>query len=401
MLMSNKITSIFKTGFFVDTFGLYAISITARCKSGKLLGLWGGEDLHVEIDDVKLREIPSYAKPQYVDIPVAWNGTHLKGLSKTVIFLLPLNKGDHTLNFIPTHSATVETYRITPVTNPQDITLVLDDQAEDGDRRPWYTFALINLPLKALSADITVDWHFFDGDDVKLVIDGQIEQNKETKGRKDWIWHATPGQVFSGPRRANKTIEKKLPQGTHYIELWADKMPTLHKTMLDLGNYTPQRVPTVHDPQWTGDFADDTDQIILARALFGEARNTLVPDQARTAIGWIIKNRVKSERWANNYWEVITYPGHFSSFNRDDDNRPFVENPLHTQKDIDRTAWEHVYEIAGKIINDQLPDPTQGANHYYDDSISAPNWAENKKSILHITYVNALGTESTIFFYKL
>ena len=142
--------------------------------------------------------------------------------------------------------------------------------------------------------------------------------------------------------RYKKTIVKKLPKGTHYIEFWADKTPTLHHIDFDLGDVSVKRIPTVEDSEWTGDFSDDPDQIILARALFGEARKTLVPDEARIAIGWVIKNRVESDGWGNSYSKVITKPLQFSAFNKNDPNRQYVENPLHTQTEVDLQAWDRI-----------------------------------------------------------
>ena len=400
-MTGKKITQLDTIDFLVDTFGLYAISIKARCQSGKLLGLWGGENLRVEIDNIRPREIPPVDKPQYVDIPPAWNGTTLKGLAKTVIFLLPLNKGNHTLKLIPTRSALIETYHITSVQNIRETAFHLDEQAEDGNRRPWYTFVLIDLPLESLTADVAVDWHFFDGDDVKLIVDGRIEQNGKSILWRHWIWHAKPGQIFSGPKKETRTFTTQLPKDIHYLEFWADKTPTLHTVTLNLGDYKSKRIPTVEDPEWTGDFADDPDQIILARALFGEARNTIVPDRARIAIGWVIKNRIRSSRWPNSCWGVITEPEQFSSFNKDDRNRKYVENPLHKGLEVDKTAWEHAYEIAGKIINSEVSDPTKGANHYYDDSINTPSWAKGQKPILTISYINEYKREANILFLQL
>ena len=158
---------------------------------------------------------------------------------------------------------------------------------------------------------------------------------------------------------------------------------------------------TVDNPKWTGNFSDDTDEIILARALFGEARNTLVPDEARVAIGWVIRNRVESSRWPNTYWEVITTPSQFSSFNIGDHNRPFVEDPLHKNNEVDKRAWEHTCDIARKVIKGEINDPTHGANHYYDDSISTPGWAKNQKPTLIISYINQYEVEASISFLNL
>lgn len=188
----------------------------------------------------------------------------------------------------------------------------------------------------------------------------------------------------------------------HYIELWADKTPTLHKVNLNLGDITLKRIPTKLDPEWTGNFANDTNTMILARAIFGEARNILIPDKARIAIGWVIKNRVLNKiRWPNTYWEVITEPLQYSAFNKNDENRKYVENPLHTGISMDKDAWCNSYEIAKKIINNKLKDPTKGANHYYDDSIITPNWAEKAQPTLSIIYKNQYDEDATIFFFKL
>ncbi|HOZ03225.1 MAG TPA: cell wall hydrolase [Candidatus Woesebacteria bacterium] len=396
----QTITAKTKVKFAISESGVYVISITARCK--------GKNDLRVEIDNQLFREIPPKDNIQKFDIPPAWNGTKLKGRSQTNIFLLQLDEREYVVDFIPEGRVTIEKYSYWQIEDPTHVEFNLDQQAEEGDKRPWYTFALVGLPLKSIEAEVTVDWHYFDGDDVKLIIDNAIEKNSSSLLWKNWLWHATPGQLLSGPKREQKVITKDLPKGINYIELWADKTPTLHSIILDLGNLEskiaqpePTTIPTVENPKWTGDFADDTDQIILARALFGEARNTLVPDEARIAIGWVIKNRVISAGWSNSYLGVITKPKHFSAFNLGDDNRSFVEDPLHTGKEVDREAWRKAFDIAGRIISDKLVDPTQGANHYYDGSISTPDWAEGQKPTLIISYINQYEVEVSIFFLSL
>lgn len=96
----SKISAPFVHNFTTDTNGIYLITLAARA-SGK-------EDLRVEIDGRKFREIPEHAKPQYYDIPPAWNGTKLAGRKQTIIFVMGLSRGNHALTFIPDGSATVE-----------------------------------------------------------------------------------------------------------------------------------------------------------------------------------------------------------------------------------------------------------------------------------------------------
>ena len=376
--------------FSVSKFGLYYISITSQCGST--------QDLRVEIDNFKPREIPPKDKPQYYDTPPAWNGTHLKSLKKTVIFILLLSKGKHALTFVPKNGATINRIDYKYIKDSDEIVFKMNTQAEEGNRRPWYTFVLVNIPLRSIGAEATTKWHFLDGDDMKLIIDGKVEKNSQSILHKNWSWSARPWHFLAKGKKEYKEFTPNLPSDLHYIELWADKTPILHQVNLNLGPYESKQV---EDPRWTGDFSDDTDQIILARALFGEARNTLVPDSARIAIGWVIRNRVESKRWGEEYFEVITQPLQFSAFNENDPNRIYVENPIYTKRKIDINAWEHAYDIAGKILTNQLSDPTNGANHYFDNSINTPDWAQNEKPKLTISYTNKFDTEGTIFFYKL
>jgi hypothetical protein len=205
----QKVTDNTQTEFTIDQFGLYAINITASCEKG--------HDLKVEIDEKQFREIPATENIQTYDIPPAWNGTELKGLKKTVVFLLKLNKGTHTVKFLPKTEVIVEDFNYEVIPDWQKIDFNLELQAQDGDRRPWVAFVLSDLPLESITAEASVSWHWFDGDDVKLIIDNKAEENSSSKRWKYWIWHASPFQIFSGSKKEQKTFSKNLPQGIHYI----------------------------------------------------------------------------------------------------------------------------------------------------------------------------------------
>lgn len=224
----RKITEKIQKKFAISELGLYAINITARCKAKNYL--------RVEIDGQLFREIPPKDNIQKNTVPSAWNGKKLKGRSQTNIFLLQLDKGEHVIAFIPKGQVKVEKYNYWQIEDPTHIEFNLDQQAEEGDKRLWFTFALVDLPLKSIKAEVAVDWHYFDGDDVKLIIDNEVEKNPDSKLWKDWVWHAIPKQLFSGSKKEQKIITRDLPKGLHYIEFWADKTPTLHKVILNLGD---------------------------------------------------------------------------------------------------------------------------------------------------------------------
>ena len=138
---------------------------------------------------------------------------------------------------------------------------------------------------------------------------------------------------------------------------------------------TEERVPTVDDPEvnynpdGTPNFYDDPIQIILARAIFGEARNG--NEEEGIAVGWVIRNRVENPRWGEYYHDAILQPGQFSSFNPNDPNYPLILNPL-SGSPVDDEAWYECYEIAGRILNDEVPDPTDEATHFFSPISQEP-----------------------------
>lgn len=164
-----------------------------------------------------------------------------------------------------------------------------------------------------------------DDDDIKLIIDGKTQKNDNKKSHQDWCWC---GKILRGKEKEfKKTVD--FNHGFHYIDLWADESPFLKKIEIAIDGESA-RAPTVDNPEWTGDFYDDPEQIILARAIFGEVRS--LPEKGRIAVGWSIKNRVIDTRWGDNYYDVILEPKQYSAFNKQDVNLPYVKNPL-----IDKT----------------------------------------------------------------
>lgn len=394
---NRKLKEGFNYKFEIEKEGFYLIEISARARSEKQIDQNGtdDDDLRIEIDG---RKFPKLENPErYFDSPASFSGGQLHNLKKTVYFLIFFSEGKHFLDFIPDKTPVLENLSVYFVSvrhsvsnTVSNISLNVEQTAENGNRRPWITFALVDLSLNEFETKIETERRFLDSDDVKLIINGKIKRNlREGIFRKFWFW---AGSFLKGETKT-ENFNANLNAGLHYVEFHADRTPKFHNIEFDFGEQV-KRIPNVYDPEWTGNnFKDDTEQMILARAIFGEARNLLLSDKVRIAVGWSIRNRVENnKRWGDTYKEVILEPVQYSAFNLYDENRPFVEDPFREEKQQNKKSWKKCYKIAGQVMNGEVQDPIDGANHYYDESIDRPDWLTEENFIIKI---------DTIFFHRL
>ena len=225
--------------FTLSRAGLVAIIIRARCRSRNQMTEKTDENLRVEINGLRFRELPPEKYAQLFNIPPACNGAELKGLSKNTVLFTILAQGEHVLNLIPQPSATIEHIEVREL-GSQQIILDREERAEDGDRRPWYTFVFVGLPVKYFSAEITAQKRIRDSDDVKIIIDGKIK--RKSGWGKFSLWYIIDEflpwivQGIRGTANRQKIeFEENLDDDIHYIELYADRMPILHRVEFHLG----------------------------------------------------------------------------------------------------------------------------------------------------------------------
>ncbi len=389
--LNKNITAKYPYDFNLAEDGLYIIEIIASAKSWwqnlrsfKLRSLFKDDDISLVLDRLEI----TTSNSNDIDARSAWNGNELKGLLKTVLIAIHLKKGKHVLNFTPDQSPYLKSITVSQLDQPDKITYIPTDNnpAQTGQGRPWLSFVLINLAVKNIIILAKADKRGRDDDDLKLIIDREIQKNNPSAGGKnphqDWYWC---GKVSKGEE---KKFAKQVNWngGSHYLGLWADESPFLYKIELALADNSQPRIPTVDDPEWTGDFNDDSEQMILARAIFGEARS--LPEKGRIAVGWSIKNRVIDVRWGDNYHDVILEDKQYSAFNKNDPNYPYVLNPLSDPSQAD--DWLECYKIAGQVMVGEVSDPTGGANHYFSEFIKPPYWTKNKNAHLKLKVGNTL-----------
>lgn len=119
---------------------------------------------------------------------------------------------------------------------------------------------------------------------------------------------------------------------------------------------------------------DLPDSEILARTIYGEARNQGVRGMA--AVAMVILNRLHhhSRRYGGVIHNVCLAPWQFSCWNEDDPNR----KKLMVDK-IDNRAMARCRVIAALAVDDMLNDPTDGATHYHWSKMKVfPYWSESR-----------------------
>jgi len=238
--INKEIKAAFEQDFEITEDGIYLIEIIASAKSWwqnlkKLRAFFNDDDLTVKIDDIEFPKLNS--KKGLFDGEVAWNGNNLRGLRKTDVFIIQLTKGLHQIHFIVNKKPFLKSIKISKVENENCIKYVPSEenkQAQDGNNRQWINFVFTDLPVKNIKISAKTEKRKKDMDDIKLIIDGVIQenQNPDSEYFKNWYWC---GSLDDGKEKTFKK-ELNLSKGLHYIELWADRMPTLNKVKMDVGD---------------------------------------------------------------------------------------------------------------------------------------------------------------------
>lgn len=117
----------------------------------------------------------------------------------------------------------------------------------------------------------------------------------------------------------------------------------------------------------------------LARTVWGEARG-----EGRTgmeAVASVIMNRVaRPGWWGKDVTSVCKSKDQFSCWNQDDVNLKKMLGV--TGADAPFTV---ALDVATKAVRRQLPDPTDGADHYFNPNKVLPSWAQ------HMDYCRRIG----------
>lgn len=116
---------------------------------------------------------------------------------------------------------------------------------------------------------------------------------------------------------------------------------------------------------------------VMAKTIYGEASSETFT--GKLAVAYVIMNRVKKGKWGKDAASVCWAPLQFSCWNKND------PGPLRIAKTtFDNPAFRECLAAAICAYDTVLPDPTEGADHYYATTIAEPFWAKSMKLTVKI-----------------
>jgi len=358
--INRKIKKGYKYTFSVDQSGIYAITVSARARSWfqnltKSISFFRDDNLELKINGTGFPKLSG--KRGEFDGEASWNGNKLKGLKQINFFVVTFEKGEQNLEFVSNGSPLLESIEIYQVSKNKIYIDPSEYGVENGNRRPWFNVLTQNVGIVNIYAKATANSKTGkDDNDLQVRINRTRERNSTPKAHKYWFWC---GRVLKGQVKVfERTLN--LKPGFNYIEFWADRTPVFNE--LNIRVTMSDRIPSVDDPKWTGDFYDDSEEMILARVIFGESRSQ--SEETKIWVAATVINRVKADTWwGKTIHEVILKDKQYESFNKDNDNRAFIENPLSdpTQKQ----GWIDCFKIAKGILNDSVAVPSE-ITHFHD-----------------------------------
>ena len=141
--------------------------------------------------------------------------------------------------------------------------------------------------------------------------------------------------------------------------------------------------------------AEQDPTVLLAMCVFGEARGE--SEDAQRAVAQVALNRAQfphpvfgsraGAAWEDNLRRVLLRRGQFSSFEPADLNYPKLLRPLDSE---DARVWARCLRCAAAALAAKEQEDTLTANsdHYFDDSIQPPSWADPAKRTVKLGRLN-------------
>lgn len=176
-----------KTQFNIPERGLFAIKIDVSAKNAKQNHGEDDDDLRIALDGF---DFGKYERHQEMiswkgfGTSASWDGASLKGGTKTIYFFVELEPGIHMLQFFADETPTLKSIEIFEI---QNNTFELQDikppEKIKSERKgiPWLSFVFLGAQTKIFTLAVNTRSAKrkggTDGDNLKVVVNGKIQQN--------------------------------------------------------------------------------------------------------------------------------------------------------------------------------------------------------------------------------
>lgn len=125
----------------------------------------------------------------------------------------------------------------------------------------------------------------------------------------------------------------------------------------------------------TSDFNDDSDTILLARMIYGEARGLSKTEKIAVAHSAVNRLEKRPEYFGDDLKKVLLKHKQYSCFNKNDENRKKMKDPLKYEPE---ECFKECYDVAYKVLSGEYEDPTDGATYYLNPAKAKhKSWTKN------------------------
>ncbi len=243
-----------ETTITVPNNGKYAIAITASAKNGQQNKTGDDDDLRVSINDYEYGKDEKHAEKvsyQGFGTSAAWDGASLKGGEKTVYFFGELYRDEkYTLKFFADGKPVVKKIQVFEVIGDYfDLNFAEVKVIPTNEKGvPWKSFVfagirpeniIIYTNCKSASQKGSTD-----GDNVKIIVNGDIIQNIKAPTSKKYKNFYFSGDIDKG---VTQKIEIKDIFGAfeNAIEIWYDESPLVGPIEIFISGVTSFRKKSI------------------------------------------------------------------------------------------------------------------------------------------------------------
>ena len=250
-----------KTTFSVPKHGKYVIAITATAKNATQNNGSDDDDMRVSLNGYEFGKLEIHAEKisyQGFGTSPSCDGASLKGGTKTTYFFVELNAGEHNLEFYADETPVLRELTVLQMKEGEvfdEIKSLQPSENIDTDEKgiPWLSFVFLgvkpkNFKITTICKAATKDES--DGDNVKVVVNGEILHNEQAPASDTYKNFYFSGDLDKGVERSLSITAEAFQLFEDSVELWYDQRPTLKQVKIELYENLEDYFDDLEDERW-------------------------------------------------------------------------------------------------------------------------------------------------------